>query len=156
MAPTGRFEPNATDNTGSGYWGNLLTAGQTFYVTASKGTAVSAYEAYEFHGTQKDTDVHPGQTFDIDYSVTQMLPLTHDKHTLLQVGLVGYGQYQTTDTTRPLITDPTHYQVNALGATAGVVLPERKVSVNVKYFKEFSNEATVQGHSLQIGAGVTF
>jgi hypothetical protein len=156
MAPTGRFEPRADDNTGGGYWGHFLTAGETFYVTADKATAVSAYEVYEFHGTQKDTDVHPGRTFDLDYSVTQMLPLTHDKHTLLQVGLVGYGQYQTSDTTRPLLTDTTRYKVNALGGTAGVVLPERKVSVNVKYFKEFSNEATVEGHSLQISAGVTF
>ena len=157
MAPTGRFSPGADDNTGGGYWGNFLTAGQTVYATASKGTAISAYEVYEFHTTQKDTDLHPGQTFDIDYSVTQMLPLTHDKHTLLQLGIVGYGQYQTTDSTRPLITTTdTPYRVNALGASAGVVLPERKVSVDVKYFKEFSNEATVEGHSLQISAGVTF
>jgi hypothetical protein len=157
MAPTGRFQPQGTDNTGSGYWGNFLNAGQTVYATANKGTAVSAYEVYEFHTTQSQTDVHPGQTFDIDYSVTQMLPLTHDKHTLLQVGLVGYGQYQTTDTSRPsAIAADSRYKVNALGATAGVVLPERKVSVNVKYFKEYSNEATVEGHSLQISAGVTF
>jgi hypothetical protein len=88
--------------------------------------------------------------------MTQMLPLT-DKHTLLQLGLVGYGQYQTTDTTRPrVIAADTPYKVNALGASAGVVLPERKVSVDVKYFKEFSNQATVEGHSLQISAGVTF
>jgi hypothetical protein len=156
MAPTGRFEAEGTDNTGGGYWGNLLSAGQTVYLTSNKGTAVSAYEVYEFHGTQKGTDVHPGQTFDIDYSVTQMLPLTRDQHTLLQVGLVGYGQYQTTDTTRPLVVLDTRYKVNALGATAGVVLPERKVLVDVKYFKEFSNQATVEGHSLQISAGVTF
>ena len=156
MAPTGRFDAGATDNTGAGYWGNFLSAGQTVYLTSNKATAVSAYEVYEFHGTQKDTDVHPGQTFDIDYSVTQMLPLTHDKATLLQVGLVGYGQYQTTDTTRPIATLDTRYKVNAIGGTAGVVLPARKVSVGVKYFKEFSNEATVEGHSLQISAGVTF
>jgi hypothetical protein len=157
IAPTGRFHQGASDNTGSGYWGHILSTGQTVYLTGNKATAVSAYEVYEFHGTQKDTEVHPGQTFDIDYSITQMLPLTHDKHTLLQVGLVGYGQYQTTDTTRPLLNvRDTRYKVNALGGTAGVVLPERKVSVNVKYFKEFSNEATVEGHSLQIAAGVTF
>jgi len=157
FAPTGRFTPGASDNTGGGYWAQFLATGQTVYVTADKGTALSAYEGYEFHGTQKDTHVHPGQTFDIDYSLTQMLPLKHDKHTLLQVGLVGYGQYQTTDTTRPIVTvTDTPYRVNALGGTAGIVLPERKVSVNVKYLKEFSNQATVEGHSLQISAGVTF
>ena len=157
MAPTGRFEPRGNDNTGSGYWGHFLTAGQTYYVTSNKGTAVSAYEVYEFHGHQKETDVHPGQTFNVDYSLTQMLPLTHDEHTLLQVGLVGYGQYQTTDTTRPLgVLEDTRYRVHALGATAGVVLPERKVAVDVRYFKEFSNQGTVEGHSLQISAGLTF
>ncbi len=157
MAPTGRFEAEGTDNTGSGYWAHFLSAGQTVYLTANKWTAVSAYQVYEFHRTQKDTHVHPGETFDIDYSATQMLPLTRDKHALLQVGLVGYGQYQTTDTSRPSgIGADTRYKVNALGATAGVVLPERKVSVNVKYFQEFSNESTVEGHSLQIGVGVTF
>ncbi len=157
MVPTGRFHDGATDNTGAGYWGHFLSVGQTVYITADKGTAVSAYEVYEFHGTQKDTDVRSGQTFDIDYSVTQMLPLTPDKQTLLQVGLVGYGQYQTTDTRRPLaIGVDGRYKVNALGVTAGVVLPERKVSLNVEFFKEFANRSTVEGRSLQISAGVTF
>jgi hypothetical protein len=160
VVPTGRFHAGASDNTGSGYWGHILSTGQTVYLTGNKATAVSAYEVYEFHGTQKDTDVHPGQTFDIDYSVTQMVPLTQDKSTLLQVGLVGYGQYQTTDhsggNVLPAIAARTHYKVNALGATAGVVVPQRKVNVGVKYLKEFANEATVEGHSLQIVAGVTF
>lgn len=160
VAPTGRFHQGASDNTGSGYWGHMLSTGQTMYLTASKGTAISAYELYEFHGTQKDTDVHPGQTFDIDYSVTQMLPLKQDKSTLLQLGLVGYGQYQTTDQSGgeviPAVAARTHYKVNALGVAAGVIVPERKVNVGVKYLKEFANEATVQGHSLQIVAGVTF
>ena len=29
----------------------------------------SAFELYEFHTTQEETDVHPGQTFDLDYSL---------------------------------------------------------------------------------------
>lgn len=160
VVPTGRFHAGASDNTGSGYWGHMLSTGQTVYLTANKATAISAYEVYEFHGTQEDTDVHPGQTFDIDYSVTQMLPLTQDKSTLLQVGLVGYGQYQTTDhsggNVNPAIAAATHYKVNALGVAAGVVVPQRKVNVGVKYLKEFANEATVEGHSLQITAAVTF
>jgi hypothetical protein len=63
------------------------------YLTADKATAVSAYEMYEFHGTQKHTDIRPGQTLNIDYSITQMLLLTRDRGTLLQIGLAGYGQY---------------------------------------------------------------
>jgi hypothetical protein len=45
---------------------------------------------------------------------------------------------------------------NPLGVAAGVLVPERKVSIGFKYLNEFGNEATVEGHSLQIAAGVTF
>jgi len=159
-APTGRFTAGATDNTGAGYWGHFLTASQTVYLTANKATAASAFEAYEFHTTQQTTEVHPGQTFDLDYSVTQVLPLDKDQHTLLQVGLVGYGQYQTTDrttpTVNPLIAPSSRYRVHALGPAANVLLPARKVTLGFKYFHEFSNAATVEGHSLQISATVTF
>ncbi len=93
FAPTGRFTPGATNNTGTGHWTNAPTAGETIYLTKNKGTAFSAYQMYEFHTTQKGTELHPGQTFDLDYSLTQMIPLQKDMHTLLQVGLIGYGQY---------------------------------------------------------------
>jgi hypothetical protein len=41
-------------------------------------------------------------------------------------------------------------------AGVNVLLPARKVVVGVKYFKEFANASTVQRHSLQISASVTF
>ena len=112
---------------------------------------------YEFHGTQQDTRIHPGQTLDLDYSITQAFSLPKGVH--LQIGLVGYGQWQTTDKTGPAITPAqaaAHYRVNALGFASNVQVPERKVSVGVKYFKEFSNRSTFQGHSLQISGAITF
>jgi hypothetical protein len=160
VAPTGRFTPGATDNIGSGFWGNFATAAQTVYLTASKGTAVSAWEGYEFNSEQKTTMIHPGQTFNVDYSLTQAVPLDKDMHTLLQLGLIGYGQYQTTDKSGPnvdpTIADSTRFKVNSLGVAGNILLPERKVLVGVKWFKEYSNRSTVQGQSLQIAASVTF
>jgi len=157
VVPTGRFHPEASDNTGGGYWAHIPSAGQTVYLTADKATAVSAYEQYEFHGTQKNTGIRPGQTFNIDYSITRMLPLTRDKGTLLQIGLAGYGQYQTTDHRGvTAIAAGTRYMVNALGIVADVMVPDRQIDVGVKYLQEFANRATVQGHSLQITAAVTF
>ncbi len=160
MAPTGRFTAGATDNTGAGYWGHFLNAGQTVYLTADKATAASAFEVYEFHTTQDTTNAHPGQTFDIDYSVMQLVPLDSDQHTLLQVGVVGYGQYQMTDLTgpgvNPIIASNSHYRVNALGPGVNVLLPARKVVVGARYFLEFENASTVQGRSLQISATVSF
>jgi hypothetical protein len=158
FAPTGRFTAGATNNTGTGHWTNAPTAGETFYLTKNKGTAFSAYQMYEFHTTQEGTNIHAGQTFDLDYSLTQILPLQKDMHTLLQVGVVGYGQWQTSNNSGPGVDPqhPGHYRVNAIGGAANIILPVRKASVGFKLLKEFSNSYTVQGYSLQITGAITF
>jgi hypothetical protein len=157
LAPTGRFKAGVNDNVGSGYWTHVLSSGQTFYLTGNKATALSAFQMYEFHGTQQGTHIHPGQTFNLDYSLTQIIPLRDDIR--LQVGLVGYGQWQTTDKSGPTISPEqakARYKVNALGFVSSVILPERKVSLSVKYFKEFSNRSTFEGYSLQISGSIKF
>jgi hypothetical protein len=158
FAPTGRFTAGATNNTGSGHWTNAPTASETFYLTKNKATAFSAYQLYEFHTTQEGTNIHPGQTFDLDYSLMQILPLQKDEHTLLQFGVAGYGQWQTSNNSGPNVNPqiPGHYRVNAIGGAANVILPVRKVSVGFKLMKEFSNSNTVQGYTLQITGGLTF
>jgi len=157
LAPTGRFDAAANNNVGSGYWTHVASAGETFYLTPNKGTVVSAFQMYEFHGTQQGTQIHPGQNVDLDYSVTRVFAARRGVR--LQLGLVGYGQWQTTDKSGPNIT-PTqataHYMVNALGFASNVMLPERKVSVGARYFKEFSDRSTFQGYSLQISGTITF
>jgi hypothetical protein len=157
LAPTGRFRAGANTNVGSGYWTSVIASGQTIYLDASKATALSAFQMYEFHGTQQGTMVHPGQTFNLDYSLTRTFPLQRSLR--LQLGLVGYGQWQTTDKHGPNITAQqaaAHYKVNALGFAANVLLPQQKVSVGVKYFHEFECRSTFQGYTLQISAAITF
>jgi hypothetical protein len=157
LAPTGRFNAGASNNVGSGYWTSTISAGETFYLTANKATALSAFQMYEFHGRQQGTNIHPGQTLNLDYSLTQLLPLHEELQ--LQLGIVGYNQWQTTDKTGPTITPAqamAHYRVNALGVAANMVLPVRNVSVGFKYFKEFANRSTFQGYSLQLAAALNF
>ena len=101
--------------------------------------------------------VHPGQTFNLDYSLTQTLNLRPALR--LQLGLAGYGQWQTTDKSGPNITAEqaaARYKVNALGFAANVLLPEQKASVGVKYFHEFECRSTFQGYTLQISGTITF
>ena len=157
LAPTGRFNAGASDNVGSGYWTHAPSAGVTLFVTKDKATTISAFHMYEFHTVQEGTDIHPGQTANIDYSVARTIRLKED--TRLQLGLVGYGQWQTTDKSGAIISaveGSAHYRVNALGFASNVVLPARKVSLGLKYFKEFSNRSTFQGYTLQIAGAVTF
>jgi len=112
---------------------------------------------YEFHGTHQGTLIHPGQTFSLDYSLAQAFPLQGNVR--LQLGLVGYGQWQTTDKRGPTITPEQaagHYKANALGFAANLLLPERKVSVGFKYFREFECRSTYQEYILQISGAITF
>jgi hypothetical protein len=157
LAPTGRFTAGASDNVGSGYWTHVVASGQSVYLTSDKRTAISAFQMYEFHGTQDGTDVKPGETFNLDYSVTRTVGLTTD--TQLQLGVVGYEQRQTSDRRGPAVTPDqasTRYAINALGLAASINLPARKTSLGLKYFDEFANRSTVQGYSLQISGSVTF
>jgi len=156
LAPTGKFTAGAKTNVGSGYWTWVGSAGQTFYLTRNKGTAVSAFQMYEFHTTQEGTGIHPGQTLDLDYSLTQILPL--DDSLRLQLGLVGYAQWQTTDKTGPNVTSDqatAHYQAYSLGFAANAIFPARKVSAGIKYFQEFASKSTFQGYTLQISFAIT-
>jgi hypothetical protein len=155
LAPTGKFEVNANDNVGSGYWTHALSSGQTVYLTENKRTSLSAFQMYEFHTTQKSTQIHPGQTLNLDYSLMHSFPI---RSVTLQLGMVGYNQWQTTDKTGPTITpeqSKAHYKVNALGFASNLNLPAR-ISVGFKYFQEFSNRSTFQGHSIQVSGAVSF
>ena len=157
LAPTGRFDSTSNNNVGSGYWTNAISSGQTIYLTSNKATTVSAFEMYEFHTVQEGTGIHPGDTFDLDYSVARAFPASKDLR--LQIGLVGYEQLQTTNKSGPTITPAqgaAHYEVNALGFASNISLPARKVNLGFKYFHEFSNKATFQGYSLQISGVVSF
>jgi hypothetical protein len=156
LAPTGRFNAGASDNVGSGYWTQAPSVGLTIFLTTDKTTTLSAFHMYEFHTVQEGTDIHPGQTANIDYSVARTIRVKED--TQLQLGLIGYGQWQTTDKTGATISAQggAHYQVNALGFTSNVLLAARKMSLGLKYCKEFSNRATFQGYTLQIAGAVTF
>jgi hypothetical protein len=157
LAPTGRFEATANDNVGSGYWTHAPSVGATFYLSGSRSTALSGFYMHEFHTEQQGSGIHPGQTANIDYSVTHTLPLGTGLQ--MQVGLVGYGQWQTTDKTGPGITpaeSATRYGVNALGFVSSLMIPDRKTTLNLKYFKEFAAQSTFQGYTLHISIGITF
>jgi hypothetical protein len=157
LAPTGKFNAGAKDNVGNGYWTPVIAAGETFYLSADKATTVSLFEMYEFHTTQSGTQIRPGETFDLDYSVMRAFRVHGESR--LQVGVIGYGAWQTTAKTGPSVTPAEvtqRYRVNALGVGMNLLLPTQKVTLSLKYFDEFSNQWTYQGYSLQISAGVVF
>ncbi|MBS0577794.1 MAG: transporter [Proteobacteria bacterium] len=157
LAPTGRYAAGAKDNVGNGYWTPVIASGQTFYLSADRATTLSLFEMYEFHTTQTGTQIRPGETFNLDYSL--MRAFAAHGQSRLQAGLVGYGAWQTTAKTGPGIApaqQAQRYRVNAVGAGVNWVLPAQRATLSLKYFDEFSNRWTYQGYSLQVSAGIGF
>jgi hypothetical protein len=157
LAPTGHFEAGADDNVGSGYWTHTLSTGQTFHLDERRTFALSAFEMYEFHTEQEGTGVHPGQNWDLDYSLMGTLPVQGDAR--FQLGVAGYAARQTTAKTGPDVTpeaEKERYAVNGLGVAATGAFPKRRASVALKYIKEFANRATYEGYSVQLAGTIGF
>jgi hypothetical protein len=111
---------------------------------------------YEFHTVQEGAGIHPGETFNLDYSLLYSPVRTRRFH--LQAGPAGYEQRQTTARTGPgisLSVSEERYAINAFGIAVSGVFPKR-TSVGIKYFKEFADRATFQGYSLQVIASIGF
>ena len=157
LAPTGRFLAGANNNVGSGYWTHALSSGQTFYLTQDKRLILSTFEMYEFHTTQEGTGIHPGQTFDLDYSL--MGSVRRSASLSLQIGFTGYEARQTTAKVGPNITPEVsaeRYAVNSFGFAAIAAFPKRKASLGFRYFKEFADRSTFQGYSAQVFGAINF
>jgi hypothetical protein len=163
MFPTGRYDPGATDNVGSGYFGNHLLAGTTVYITKNKGTSANLFTDWEVHGAKagtNGTNKTPGQAFTMEWGLGQVLPLKKDLSQLLQVGLIGYDQWQvtanggtvpigSTNLTIPASTLP-YYSVHAIGGQGTYILPMKNLSF---YFKG-EHEYTAYSHF--VGTTIVF
>jgi len=124
-APTGRFVPGASDNVGSGYWGNDITSGITGYLTKNKGTSVNLFNAWEIHSQKKDTNLTPGQAFTVEWGLGQVLPLNKKMRNLAQFGLVGCDQFQVSANGGTIGAIPAralpYYSSHGIGAQANYI-----------------------------------
>jgi hypothetical protein len=158
-APTGRFTAGASDNVGSGYWGNNITSGTTYYITKNKGTSANLSTDWEIHGQKAGTNETPGQAFTIEWGLGQVLPLKKDFSQLLQLGLVGYDQWQVSNNGGMVnvggISVPAsilpYYSVHGIGFQSNFILPAKDLAAFFKYYDEYSAKARPQGHTIAFG-----
>ena len=164
MAPTGRYTPGASDNVGSGYWGNNFITGSTFYLTKNKGTTADLYTDWEFHGsktTAAGTSATPGQAFTTEWGIGQVLPLKKDFSQLLQLGVIGYDQWQVSDNgglASPNIpaNKLPYYSMHAIGFQTNFILPVKALNFFFKFEDEYRAFATPQGRTIVFGGSYTF
>ena len=169
IAPTGRYTPGATDNVGSGYFGNMVQTGTTVYITKNKGTSANLYSNWEVHGGRQgtnNTDKTPGQAFTDEWGLGQVLPLKKDFSQLLQLGAVGYDQWQVTANSGTVPIPGTNlivaakqipfYSVHAAGVQANYVLPAKNLAGFFKFYHEYEAYSHYQGNTLVFGATWSF
>ena len=172
VAPTGRYTAGASNNVGSGYWGNFITTGTTLYITKNQGTTANLVTAWEVHGEKtvasipsgQFSEITPGQAFTDEWGFGQVLPLKKDESQLLQLGLVGYDQWQVSDNGGhylvagvpvPASSIP-HYSVHGIGLQVDYLLPAKDFVLFFKYYNEYAATARVQGDTLVFGGSWTW
>lgn len=69
-APTGRYNSEAEDNIGVGFWSHIFQAA-TYYYLAEKSTAFMLSPIIEIQSKIRDTDVKPGSRFALEYGISQ-------------------------------------------------------------------------------------
>jgi hypothetical protein len=169
VAPTGRYTPGATDNVGTGYFGNHVQTGTTFYVTKNRGTSANLFTDWEVHGARQGTngtDKTPGQAFSMEWGLGQVLPLKKNFSQLLQLGVVGYDQWQVTSNTGTAPVPGTNltfnaslipfYEVHAIGVHVNYVLPPKNLVAFFKYYHEYLAYSHFEGSTTVFGATWTF
>jgi hypothetical protein len=154
VAPTGRYTAGASDNVGSGYWGNNLTSGATVYLTKNKGTTANLYVDWEAHGKKSGTNITPGQAVTTEWGIGQALPLDKEMHKILQIGFVGYDQWQVTDNSGLTTVFP-HYSAHALGFQTNFFVPAKGLGLFFKYYDEVSAKAHPEGRTIVFGGSWT-
>jgi len=169
FAPTGRYTFGASNNIGSGYWGNDLISGTSAYLTKNKGTSANLFIDWEHHGTKRGTNETPGQTFTTEWGLGQVLPLDKDLHKLLQLGFVGYDQWQVSNNSGTFVVPASRvspegillpslipfYSAHAIGVQANFLAPPHGIVLFFKYYDELSAKARVEGRTIAFGGSWT-
>jgi hypothetical protein len=166
-APTGGYTAGASDNVGSGYWGNDITSGTTLYVTKNKGTTANLATDWEIHGQKtvsstpsgQFSKITPGQAFTMEWGVGQALPLKKDMSMLAQLGLVAYDQFQVTSNGGNYLiagfpvsaSNVPYYSAHGIGAQGNFIMPAKNVVAFFKYYDEYSAKASPQGRTFVFG-----
>ncbi len=183
MAPTGRYAPGATNNIGSGYWGNNFNGAGTFYLTKDMGTTANFMGNWEFHGakTTRSGDIStmlgtlpinvqatPGGAFTDEWGLGQAVPLdrpflkTKTITKVVQLGVIGYDQAQISrnHSDNKIVDDfqrlVPFYYVHAVGVQLNYIDLKHAWNLFFKYENEYKANAHPQGDTIVFGGVYTF
>jgi hypothetical protein len=143
-APTGSPKTKNPTYAGMGYWGEMLTAGATWYPDEEKRWALSVLNRYEFNQEQEVSDITPGQAYTVEGGLSYGVTKTVD------VGAVGYYQQLVTGDTGPTNLQRPHDRVAGIGPEVNAFFPSLMLGVSLRYEYEFLAESRLQGNTVTL------
>jgi len=147
-APTGDTSTENPTYAGKGYWGEMLTAGATWYPDEEKKWALSVLNRYEFNQQQQDVanPLTPGQAYTVEGGLSYGILKGID------VGAVGYYQQLVTGDTGGGPNNPQrpHDRVAAVGPEISAFFPQWMLGVSLRYEYEFLAESRLQGNTVTL------
>jgi hypothetical protein len=155
-APIGKFDQGDADNVGLGFWTHQLQLAGAWYPWKERGTAVVGAFTYEFNQEVEDSDTVPGQRASFNLGVSQYLPLGQSGF-LLELGALGYGQFQTTDDEgSDAFRGNVHDQLLGAGAQIGLTYLPWKAAATFKYTRDFAVEDRFEGDNFTLNFAAAF
>jgi hypothetical protein len=91
-APTGSYDPDASDNLGLGMWSFEFSAGTTIYFDKAKSWHFATSAFYEVHTEKEDTDIRVGDILTLEGGLGKSF-----MGGALSVGVAYYAQWKVTD-----------------------------------------------------------
>jgi hypothetical protein len=145
-APTGTSDDFNPATPGLGFWSHMLTFGGTYYFDQEKTWAVSLLNRYEFNHDYDwaGLDVTPGQVLTMEWGLSKSLTK------FIDVGLIGYYQQQTTQTSVDEVGDVDNAYVVGLGPEISAVCPKLGLISSLRYNYELAAENRPEGHRVTL------
>lgn len=158
VAPTGKFDSNGPDTTTTDYWGHEITFATNIYLDKTKLTHIAINTNWEFHQKKRHEDVKVGNNMTLEGGVGKVFIKNQGKQ-LIQVGAVGYAQFQLTNdsgTAVPALTANNKDRVFAIGPEFGLILPTKKFNFLARVLPEFGARNRTQGVTVVLAIGKSF
>ncbi len=157
-APVGKYDNGDPNNIGLGFWTHEFQLATAWYPWKSRGTAVTLAGTYEIHSEYDDVNITPGDRFSLNWGISQYLPLNDANSLLLEVGALGYSQWQVEkDSGSDVNTrfNPKD-QIHAAGAQIGLTYVPWNALIVFHGLQEFAAEARFEGQFLTLTVGKGF
>jgi hypothetical protein len=155
----GFFAPTGADRVTSDYWGHDITAAATVYLDEKKSTSLSLNAILELHQKMRHKNLSVGHSLNVEYGIGHVAPVRKESTTFVQVGLVGYLQWQLTRDSGPNVParmDNPRDQVFAIGPEVGLTLSKWKTHLLFRYNKEVYVRNRGQGQAFAISFSKSF